>query len=254
MESNGCERRILELLPDYHLGHLPSGEAREVERHLETCEECREALEEISGALDVLPFVAVQEEPSAHLKARILAEIREEEPAPEAPEAREPYEPAGRRWWLVAPLAAAAAVCLVALGALGWAYLDLREQNRQLQAEVQELRETPPAGELLVAAAEGTDEAPQARGTAIVDPADGTLALAVFNLPAPPEGHGYRAWLVRQDGEVLGLGEMNLDDRGDGRMTGTVSEPVSAFRALELTVEPTGAQEKSGPVYLQAGL
>jgi anti-sigma-K factor RskA len=75
----------------------------------------------------------------------------------------------------------------------------------------------------------------------------------VYNLPEPPAGHSYRAWLVGGD-EALSLGPMELNDQGDGRMTGAVSEPLDRYEALQLTVEPTGAEDMSGPIYLEASL
>jgi anti-sigma-K factor RskA len=152
----------------------------------------------------------------------------------------------------------AAAVLVVVFAAFAWAYLDLRHANQQLRAEVRELRQEVDAGggggELVVVAVEGTGRAPEARGTAVVEPESGSLALDVYNLPAPPEGHSYRAWLVDSSGRDASLGPMEINDRGDGRMTSGVTRPVSAFESVQVTVEPEGAEERTGPVYLEASL
>jgi anti-sigma-K factor RskA len=259
------------MLSDYHLGLLSPEEAEEVRRHLAECADCREELEEISRVFDLLPFGVPPASPPAALKERVLAhalgaasaEARDRDadrgapPAAPRPERREPARLADRRRSWLTPLAAAAS--LLVIGFFTWAFLDLREENRQLQAEIQELQQADEQraqqdGSLLVVAVEGTGRAPDARGTAVVDPGEGNLALDVYNLPAPPEGHSYRAWLVGADGEAVALGPMELNERGDGRMTGEVSEPLQSFETVEITTEPLGAEDRSGPVYLEAKL
>lgn len=257
-----CSENIKDLLPDYHLGQLPPGEADEVRRHLQEDEECQEHLREVAEMLDLMPLAVEPVQPPAHLKERVLERVREDasrrnRTAPEP--AAVPDAPPSGRWSYrrMLPALAAAAMVLVAFAGLAWSYLGLQEENRQLQAEVQELQEDVRGlrGEGLVAVpVEGTGEAPGARGTAVVDPGEGSLALNVYNLPAAPEGHSYRAWLVGAEGQNLSLGPMELDERGDGRMTGQVSEPLADYEALELTIEPEGAEEMGGPVYLQADL
>lgn len=264
-----CNERIVDLLPDYHLGHLSPEEAEEVRRHLEEHPACREELEEISRVLDLVPLSVPATTPPPSLKqrtlARALGETLEETGEPAAPtplrtqRAQEPpHRERRQNRWAALPAMLAAAVVVVAFAAFAWAYLDLRNDNQQLQAEVQELREEVDAGggggELVVVAVEGTGRAPEARGTAIVEPASGSLALDVYNLPAPPEGHSYRAWLVDPSGRDASLGPMEINDRGDGRMTGGVTRPVTTFESVQVTVEPEGAEERTGPVYLEASL
>lgn len=258
-----CSERIKDLLPDYYLGQLPPEEAEEVRRHLTEHAACREALDEVAQVLDLMPFAIHETEPPAGLKERVMERALEEssrqEPAIRPPR-RVAQHPAARRGlgWRGAGLLAAAAAMLVLLVGLGWAYVDLQQDNRRLQAEVQELQQdsgenSPPQEGLVAVAAQGTGRAPEARGTAVVDPVGGRLALDVYNLPEPPAGHAYRAWLVSGD-EALSLGPMELNERGDGRMTGAVTEPLGRYEALRLTVEPVDAESMSGPVYLEASL
>lgn len=255
-----CNERIKDLLPDYYLGQLPDEEAEEVREHLAGHAGCREALEEVAQVLDLMPFAAQPAEPPPGLKERVMGRALAERPAApvESPPEISSSEPADRwRERLRGPLLAsvAAVVALVAIMGLFWAYLDLQRDNRQLRAEVQQLQGEVQARESLLAiAVQSTDRAPEARGTAVVDPADGALALDVYNLPEPPTGHSYRAWLVGEGGNTISLGSMEVGDRGDGRMTGEVSEPLDDYEALQITVEPTGAEDMSGPVYLEAQL
>ncbi len=247
-----CDERIKDMLPDYHLGHLSPEEAEDVRRHLAEHAECREELEEISRVLDLVPFSVRPAAPPPALKNRTLSRAL----AQEAPVRVEPEPRDERRRGLDLVLLGVAAVVLVALVGLGWAYLGLQRENQQLQAEVSQLsEEVRGQNDLLVVAVGGTGRAPEARGTAVVDPADGALALDVYNLPAPPEGHSYQAWLVEAEGgDVIALGPMETDEAGDGRMTGSVSEPVSSFERVQITTEPVGAEGRSGPVYMEARL
>src|SRR5918999_215948 len=131
-----CSEHIKTLLPDYRLGHLPPEEAEMVSLHLAEHAECQEELEEVARVLDLVPF-SVQH----------------------------------------AVLLGAAAVVLVALLGLGWTYLSLQRENERLQAEVSQLQEDVRGqSDLLVVAVDGTGRAPEARGTAVVDPVEGALA------------------------------------------------------------------------------
>jgi hypothetical protein len=76
----------------------------------------------------------------------------------------------------------------------------------------------------------------------------------VYNLPAPPQGHSYRAWLVEAGGGEVALGPMETNERGDGRMTGSIPEPVTGYDLVQITTEPLGGEERSGPVYMEAKL
>lgn len=264
-----CNERIRDLLPDYYLGQLPPEETEEVRRHLTEHAACRDALEEVARVLDLMPFAVHETEPPPGLKERVMTRALEgngrpvateessQQAVPQAtprPSSRRVRGRSDRGWRGVSLLAAAAAI-LVALVGLTWAYVDLQQDNRRLQAEVQELQDGGQQQEgLLAVAAQGTGRAPEARGTAVVDPVDGRLALDVYNLPEPPTGHSYRAWLVGSEGEALSLGPMELNERGDGRMTGGVTEPLSRYESLQLTVEPEDAESMSGPVYLEASL
>lgn len=255
-----CKEHIKDLLPDYYLGQLPPEEAEEVRQHLTEHAACREALEEVAQVLDLLPFAVNTTEPPPKLKEQVMTKIfseprqAEEAPASNIPDTLHTGQDSdsGRRNLL--PLMAAAAV-LAAFVGLTWAYVDLSQENRQLQAEVQELQESvEPQQGLLAVTARGAGPAQDARGTAVVDPGTGALALDVYNLPDPPTDHAYKAWLVTSSGEALSLGPMEVGDQGYGQMTGEVSEPLDRYDYLQLSVEPIGSESMSGPVYLEASL
>jgi anti-sigma factor RsiW len=254
-----CDGRIRDSLPDFYLGQLPPDEAEEVRRHLAEHAACREALEEVAEVMDLMPYAAPATPLPAGLKERTLSRVlAEEPPAPANPSATPPESPPpareGRRPpRFLAPLAAAAALLILSL--VGLSYVSLERENDQLQAEVRQLQEEAGAGgDLAVLAVEGTGRAPDARGTAVIDASEGALALDVYNLPAPPEGHSYQAWLLEPGGGTVALGEMETNGRGDGRMTGTVDGSLASYDAVQVTLEPVGSEDLSGPVLMEATL
>ena len=253
-----CNERIESLLPDYHLDQLSEIEAEEVRRALAESAECRERLEEIGELLDLVPFAAPQAVPPDDLKGRVLSRVASATPDP-ARRLPPPVRQEERRDSRLVGLAPylAAAVMFASLIGLALAYWDLRENNRELQAQVQRLESgvgQPGAGEgLSVVPIEGTGDAREATGTVVVSPATGNLALDAYNLPTPPTGHSYHAWLVGPDGDAS-LGEMELESGSEARMAGEAPGSLASYEALEVTVEPIGESGKTGPVYLRSEL
>ena len=252
-----CEGRIKDLLPDFYLGQLPPDEAEEVRRHLDEHPACRDALEEVAEVLNLMPLAVPPAHPPPGLKERAIARAltssdeREPRGEPRGRPTRVPQGPERRRSRLLVALAAA--VLLVSLP-VGLFYLSLERENDRLQAEVRGLRQEVGEGELVVLAVEGTERAPEARGTAVLDASEGALALDVYNLPAPPEGHSYQAWLLDPAGEDVALGEMETGGRGDGRMSGEVPGRLGSDDAVQVTLEPEGSGDLSGPVLMEASL
>ena len=249
-----CSEHIVGLLPDYHLGQLSPEEEAEVRRHLREHPECQEELGEIAGVLDLMPLASGAAAPRPELKEMTLSRALGTD---EGPRTGEPRSRQSRIRAAIGPLAAALvlAVAVVSLIFVGLAYLDLRQDNESLRAEVRELQKEPSPDESLVVAAVGsTSLAPEARGTAVLDPRSGDLALDVYNLPQPAGENSYRVWLIDREGQPASLGVMELNDRGDGRMTGDPERPLDSYAAVEITAEPPGVSGKTGPVYLQARL
>ena len=116
-------RQIRESLGAWAVGHLDPDEKAAVDAHLRSCSECREEAESLrqAGALISLVDPAIADSlseplprPSPELGRRVMAEMRDPEPAAEK------MADGRRRWWLALPvagaLAAAAASLVLVLG------------------------------------------------------------------------------------------------------------------------------------------
>jgi anti-sigma-K factor RskA len=256
-----CER-IKDILPDYHLGHLSPDEEAEVRRHIAEHPECLEALSEVAEVMDLIPASVAPLTPPPELKQKVLARIEKEVsleslPPRERSATRTPArDRLGRRVALL--LASALGATVVALAFMTFAYVNLDRENDALRAEVEEIQresgENGGAGELLILTADGTGLAPDARGTVVADPSDGTMALAVYDLPELPPESGYHAWLIDSEGVPVSLGEMDVDGSGNGRMTGRMEGPANSYDELEITRQPEASETHSGDVVLQTEL
>src|SRR5262245_32824844 len=104
-----CEE-IRDLLPLHSLGALEESEAAKVREHLASgCPGCAAELAAFAEAQASMPFALERQEPSAMVKARLMARVRAEVQGREAPVQRRTRDRSGT------VLAAAAAVALVSL-------------------------------------------------------------------------------------------------------------------------------------------
>ena len=135
----------------YALGILEGAESEELLAHLESgCPICSKALTEITEILPLLRYAVPQVEPPARMEARLRAALSAES----APAAVSKFQPTGRaprNLWLTT--AAAVLLCVVAV--IGWRawwterkeMARVKDENRQLLRERQELLAKPPQPE-----------------------------------------------------------------------------------------------------------
>lgn len=134
------------------------------ERHLDTCERCREDVARLREGAAELAYATAGPEPSADLRERILRAAREERPATVVP---------FRRRWLfpmTAVAAAAAAVAAIGLGLWGNSLRDQVDRQR------------------VVAMSGG--------GKLVVSGDEAAIVACVEQAPADKT---YEAWVIRDD-------------------------------------------------------
>jgi anti-sigma-K factor RskA len=161
----------------YLLGALTDLERQAFEQHLAGCAECREEVERLRPAADVLPRSVEQVEPPPSLKASLMtaveADARERSGAP----AKRPF------WERFLPrvprpaLAAAAALALGLLAGLGVAQLG-GDNERTVAAVLTGAQAQAASAELEIG--------------------DGQATLTASGLRRPSSGEVYKVWVLRR--------------------------------------------------------
>jgi anti-sigma-K factor RskA len=202
-----AEDRFGQLLGPYVLGELTAEEERELERHLEECPSCRGELSVVMRIHNVLRAAAASE-PPPELKARTLAQAKEESSAR-----------SGYGWKLWVPMAAALLVAAVLGTGLLRTISDDSSPGVQLAA---------------------TSLAPDAGGEVQVEEVGENLQvkLEVRGLPKLKEDEYYEMWYYAEDGSRISCGTFRVGP--EGRTTVNLTAPATAKRypEIEVTREP----------------
>jgi anti-sigma-K factor RskA len=207
-------------LAAYMLDALPGDEARQFERHLDSCPRCQERARWLKTSVEMLPAAVPQVEPPPALRERLMATVRAE--AEEA--GRAPVRPAQRRSWrdlfaIPRPALAMAAALLVAVAVGGYA---------------------------LGTGGGDADETVTARGqapagaTAIVERTGDKGILRVSGLPQRTDGI-YEVWIAR-DGEVVPSTLFQVHRDGSG--AAAIPEGLEDADQVMVTLEPRGGSAK----------
>ena len=260
---------IADKLEAYALSQLPPHESREVEDHLRQCaicaQEARELAAVLSGIGESVPSVA----PSAALRQRVLASVAVEEQEPARHERQVGVvEQPKRLVWNWVPLAAAA-VLLVAVGAVA---LRIDQARRQLADEVTQTRAINDelmkrvqlytgqtdlalsiltAGDMREIPLTGKEATAVAAARAYWSPARGLLVVA-DRLPAAPAGRIYQVWVIPDKQKPVSAGL--LGDQPGGRGMLIVTPPrggVEGNVTIAVSDEPPGGlPAPSGSIHL----
>lgn len=256
-------------LEAWAVGALRPTDATEVERHLSTCETCRELAAPLllvpvalaSAAPDAAPSNAVRE----RLASRIGA-VRADIPAPA------PVRPP-RRAPAVFPWLAAAAALLVA-AVLGWDGIRLRGRIAELTRALEQERTASAAAEARLALLQrasdqqrsafavlvapdvaridlaGQPEAPGARGRAFWSRSRG-MVFSATALPPPPPGRTYQVWVVTSQPAPISAGLVQPDSGGFVNAVFATPPDIPQPVAVAVTLEPAGGvPSPTGPKVL----
>jgi anti-sigma-K factor RskA len=226
--------RLHDDLAAYALGALEPSEAGELERHIDDCESCRERLEWLRPAVDVLPASVEQRSPPESLRENLLATVRAESAATES-------HPAPAPWWqslraVVARPAVAMTVLIVLTVGVAAGYL-IRGSGEEM------------SGGLVSA----TPLGPQAaQVSATLERHGDSATLHVQEMPELDPDEVYEVW-VRRAGVmeprsifILGM---------DGGAEAAVPGPLGDADAVLVTAEPRpGSPQPTSEPLLEAPL
>lgn len=220
--------RFRQDLAAYALGSLDPDDAAALERHLETCAECRAILDDYRQAAFVMPLALEITPPPPGAGDRLLARARAAG-SPAEPQERQPVTGRfGTTEWML--LAAASLVLALILG--GWlAWLQFDDEGDGAPG--------PTAGGRVVAL-DGSENAPKASGHLVVPPEGSWATLVATNLPAVDEGHAYQFWFVAPGGERVSGGVFRPDQEGGAVFEVDMPENVWTYERIGVTEEPAG--------------
>jgi Anti-sigma-K factor rskA/Putative zinc-finger len=222
----------------YLLGALSDAERAAFEGHLVDCHDCRNEVERLRPAADMLPRSVEQVEPPPSLK-RSLMEVVDREAQESGTTAAPRPRPRRRLRDLLGgslrPVLVAAGLLLGLLAGYGIAQLGGDESGRSVVAAVNR-------GALPEASARLEIQGDGKRGG----------ILEVRGMPAPRGGQVYQAW-VQRDGMIEP--EPTFEVGPDGRGAVAVPEDLSDAKAVMVTQEPRGgSRAPSGKPLLTVGL
>jgi anti-sigma-K factor RskA len=218
--------RFDDLKEAYSLGALSEEERREVEEYLGTHPELRTEVDELRSVANLLALAPREHEPSPRLRRDVMSRISS---SPGATPAADPSTHQGGLWRLFGPggLAAAAVLAFVAIGMFTW-NASLQEENQALQGELQ--------GQRTSYALQGTGAAQEVRGE-VVRLGEERAVLIADDLPSPPAGKTYEAWIISDDvPEPAGLFEPNETGSAAAPIEGSIEDAD----VVAVTVEPSG--------------
>jgi anti-sigma-K factor RskA len=202
----------------YLLGALGEDETRAFEEHLETCHVCRDELERLQTAADMLPHGVARYEAPPHVKEEVMAAVAAEAGAMSARERRGRLRAGWWRprvaWAVAATVAAIAVASGIGIGELS----SESEAPRTLAATVDRDRLGDATAKLTVED-DGSDGA--------------TLEVAGF--PDLRPGRTYMAWVAR-GAKMSPQPTFDVDATGSG--TVTLPADLRAADAVLVTREP----------------
>jgi anti-sigma-K factor RskA len=251
--------QAIDLAPAYVLGALEAGDMAAIREHLATCSGSHAEFETLGG---VVPYLAESPdielvEPPAALRDRIMAAAaadlaerggeRAAAPTIAFPSATERATRAqartGRLSWA---MRIAAVVAIVALG--GWNLLlqnDLTVARRFDQAVQRVITAAAEPGSQTVVLT--PTENNQASGLAAIRP-DGSVVLAMRNLPATQGTEVYETWVIVGSAAPVPVGDFKVDANGTATATTRPTQaPPGAVIAVSREPKP-GSTAPVGPI------
>ena len=255
-----------ELAGAYALNALGAEEKAEFEKYLAESEEARIEAAELGETALALGLAADPVQPSAGLKASIMARLAgtpqlppvpvpdaaaEAAPAPQPPPAAPAVAPApvaggetpslsqaedrARRRWFQSPggmlIAAAAAVALFIGGTFVGQTLNANQFEQQQAASLAEINAAPDAQRALATTSDGHP------ATLVWSGELGLSALLIDDLPELPAGKDYQLWYMNDAG-AFSAG--TFDSTGTGTVWRVLEGTMKAGDQVGLTVEPDG--------------
>lgn len=229
-----------EVIDLYALDALESGERDAVDRHLETCAECRGSLSDVRQVVNLLAWAPERRDPPPELHGKVRRRVEQLQRAELSTRAR----PARSRWRgprFSLRNGVVAAACTLLLALAGWNV----SLQRQLTTVSQQLAQRQQVDAIFSGAGVRTvtlapqPAAPDAWGSLVVNPSSTEAYLVAKGLPQLPPDKAYQLWLAYEGGRANG-GVFRPDDRGAATLLVNAPDRLKNYIRSGITIEPLG--------------
>lgn len=224
------------------LGVLSPAEATQVRAHLATCAPCQQEYRELSpvvGALGTIDDGVTA--PSSLLRERVMAQV--------APGAKVRAIPRATRT-LSWPIYLVAAASFVAALFSTFNLATTRENANQLQSEVIALHgRVSSLTRSLQSAQMAAIDLTSANATRLhvhhgmIVERHGRMYLAMHDMPMPPHGHVYQAWMMPRGGKKIEPSATFLPDR-NGVAIVPITDRADRMSEVAVSIEPVGGSKQ----------
>jgi len=221
------------------LGTLQGEERLALEKHLESCADCRRELDLLRGDMSLLALSVSGPKPPLRARQRLMNAVTRE--------SRRSAAPARRAWWMLVPSFAAVALAIAVLAlwlqnaTLQHRLSDLASQSAMQQAGLQKAREvisTLTATDAMTVTLVAAKTPPQPQGKVMYARDRGTLIFLASNMPAPPTQKAYELWLIPMKGAPIPAGMFMPDAHGSATLMNPPLPKDVEAKAFAVTVEP----------------
>ena len=232
-----------ELLEAYALGALEKEELATFEAHLGSgCEECEEALKDISELTARLSFVLPQQAPLPRVKEQLMASVKGKGSYVKSKPIR-----IRKTGWVVAGFAIGVVL------ALGLTAINLQQEITQLRKDLEETEDITAilgSSGMQFIDLKGVEPNAQAFGKVVLDPGRGAAVVHMYRLPKTPEGMEYQLWVMRE-GKPTSAGLFTVSEDGRGILNLHDFPDPTSIASYAVTIEPKGGQPSpTGMMYL----
>jgi anti-sigma-K factor RskA len=225
----------------YALGALQGEERLAVEKHLQSCPDCRHELSQLQGDLALLALSVSGPRPPLRSRQRLMAAIAKE------PRRATIRQGQWKPWWIALEWAAAAAAVAMIVLLLNQ-NTDLRQRVAALEAsssgqqkqllQAKELIATLTSADAVRFTLVAAKTPPQPQGKAIYLRSTGTLVFLASNMPELPPQKTYELWLIPTSGAPIPAGLFRPDTHGSAALIKPPLPTGVEAKTFAITVEP----------------
>ncbi|MGX1266051.1 anti-sigma factor RsiW [Rossellomorea marisflavi] len=175
---------------DYYNGHLSELEKAAFEKHLASCAECQEFLNELEQLAAYLPYSSEPVEPPSDLEDRVFAHIlNAQDDRKETTTKTHTPQRKRRKPWMIPSIAAA-----LALSIIGNAYLFTQLEDQKRVVEEATIDEVVEYAELAPVSGEGTGTA-----SIIKQGKQTSMVVQASDLAKLSDKEVYQVWLIKDE-------------------------------------------------------